>query len=77
MSGRRDLPDARAGVVAVEHPWTNALVAFLRTRKVDIGTYQSGVFRVDPHAFCIADDVDRLLVGLDEFADRPSRISTE
>jgi selenocysteine lyase/cysteine desulfurase len=72
-----ELPNARAGVVAAEYPQASEVVSFLREREVDIGTYQNGVFRVDPHAFCIDDDVDRLLDGLDRFeATSASKLSS-
>lgn len=60
-------PAARAGVVAAEHPQAVELAAFLRRRAVDIGGYPWGLLRVDPHAYCLEDDLDRFLEGLDAF----------
>jgi selenocysteine lyase/cysteine desulfurase len=62
-----DVPEARGSVVAVEHLRATEVVTSLRKLGVDIGTYEHGVFRVDPHAFCIDEDVDRFLDELDRF----------
>lgn len=56
-------PEARelhAGVVAARsvHAWKIAVLA--RERGVDVGGYPWGLVRVDPHAFCTSEDVERL-----------------
>jgi cysteine desulfurase / selenocysteine lyase len=56
-----------AGVVAFESPFAHELAAFLKTRGVDIGGYDWGLGRVDPHAFNNADDITRLLDGVRSF----------
>ena len=68
----RTPPERRwhAGVVAFESPFAHELAAFLKTRGVDIGGYDWGLGRVDPHAFNNADDITRLLDGVRSFKQR-------
>ena len=63
-------PECRAGVVAFEHPRAEELVADLRLRGVDIGSYPFGLVRVDPHAYNTVGDIDRFLEELDHFDQR-------
>ncbi len=62
------LATARAGVIAAEHPRAEDVATSLRRRAVDVGGYPWGLLRIDPHAFCVDEDIDRLLEGLDDFA---------
>jgi selenocysteine lyase/cysteine desulfurase len=63
-------PARRAGVVAADHPRASELGAFLADAGVDIGTTPWGLLRIDPHAFCVADDVERLAAGIAAFERR-------
>jgi selenocysteine lyase/cysteine desulfurase len=60
-------PQWRAGVVAADVADAPALASWLRARGVDVGGYPWGLLRVDPHAFCQAEDIDRFLAGLDAY----------
>jgi hypothetical protein len=60
-------PRRRAGVLAFEHQRAAELAAFLRSRGVDIGGYDWGLGRIDPHAFNNEADIQRLLTTLDSF----------
>ncbi len=60
-------PAWRAGVVAAEVADPPALAARLRDHGVDVGGYPWGLLRVDPHGFCVPDDIDRFLAELDAF----------
>ncbi len=63
-------PADRAGVVAFDHPRARELALRLATAGVDIGGYDFGLGRVDPHAFNTVEDVDRFLDGVRTFAGR-------
>ena len=60
-------PQWRAGVVAADVADAPALASWLRERGVDVGGYPWGLLRVDPHAFCQAEDIDRFLAGVDAY----------
>jgi len=70
-----EVPEERAGVIALPAvQGGDALVAFLRERKVDVwGEAHLAFLRIDPHVFNNRDDVDRFLAGLDEFIARHGR----
>lgn len=61
-------PEARAGVIAFEHPQAAELAADLADDGVDIGGYDYGLGRVDPHAFNTLEDIDRFLTLMRKWA---------
>jgi cysteine desulfurase / selenocysteine lyase len=61
-------PADRAGVVAFEHPHAQELARRLAEDGVDIGGYDYGLGRVDPHAFNTVEDIDRFLDGVRRFS---------
>jgi selenocysteine lyase/cysteine desulfurase len=67
-------PGHRAGVVAFDTPSAAELAEYLRSREVDVGGYQWGLGRVDPHAFNNEDDVARFLAGVRSFRDGRSGV---
>ena len=60
-------PVDRAGVIAYDHPDAFGLAAHLADIGVDVGGYDFGLGRIDPHGFNTADDIDRCLAGIREF----------
>jgi selenocysteine lyase/cysteine desulfurase len=60
-------PARRGGVIAIEHPQAPPLAAHLRESEVDIGGYDWGVARIDPHAFNDEADIQALLAGIESF----------
>jgi selenocysteine lyase/cysteine desulfurase len=58
-------PDEHAGVVAAEIPAADRVAAVLAERAVDVGGYPWGLLRIDPHAFCREEDIERALAALD------------
>jgi selenocysteine lyase/cysteine desulfurase len=61
----------RAGVVAFESDEAGELGSYLRECGVDVGGYDWGLCRVDPHAFNDTGDVDRFLEGVRTFFELP------
>jgi selenocysteine lyase/cysteine desulfurase len=65
-------PLRRGGVVAFSSDRPEALAAFLRDRKIDVWGYAAEArMRADPHLYNNADDVHRLMEGIDDFARTP------
>ena len=60
-------PADRAGVVAFDLAQAFELAADLRQAGVDIGGYDWGLGRCDPHAFNTLEDIDRFLAGVEAF----------
>ena len=61
-------PTERAGVVAFHFEGSVALCRYLRRRGVDVWGYDDDDrVRADPHLYNTADDVERLLAGIDAF----------
>ncbi|HUY49423.1 MAG TPA: aminotransferase class V-fold PLP-dependent enzyme [Streptosporangiaceae bacterium] len=56
----------RAGVVAAYLDGADDLAAALARRGVDVGGYPWGLLRIDPHAYCSDDDIQRLDGALGE-----------
>ncbi len=63
-------PKQRAGVIAFDLPEAYALAAHLAEIGVDVGGYDFGLGRIDPHAFNTIEDIDRCLAGIREFTAR-------
>jgi selenocysteine lyase/cysteine desulfurase len=63
-------PDQRAGVIAFDLPEAYELAAYLAGIGVDVGGYNFGLGRIDPHAFNTVEDIDRCLAGIREFTVR-------
>jgi selenocysteine lyase/cysteine desulfurase len=63
-------PAERAGVIGFELPEAFELAAYLAEAGVDIGGYDFGLGRIDPHGFNTVEDIDRCLTGIREFASR-------
>jgi cysteine desulfurase / selenocysteine lyase len=61
-------PAHRAAIIAVRHPRAKELGEFLATRRIDVGGGNDwGLLRVDPAAFCVQADIDRLLDAMAEW----------
>jgi kynureninase len=59
-------PADRAGVVAADIAGAERIAEALAARGVDVGGYPWGLFRIDAHAFCRPEDIERALTALDE-----------
>lgn len=63
-------PAERAGVIGFDHPQAYQLAAHLAGLGVDVGGYDFGLGRIDPHGFNTVEDIDRCLAGIREFTSR-------